>query len=159
MQRRKRVQYLKVWHDYYVYKFFCYHFKLFGSLIFRGNKLRAFDFLFFMKRSIKISENMDPNFIFLVSMMNMTPKINLFLLKLGGSISKVPLPLYEGKQTFFAVKWLKILSKDKNRAIKISKMVDLVISALYNDGDVIQKKLEVYNIASNNRYLLNRYFK
>jgi ribosomal protein S7 len=37
-------------------------------------------------------------------MMNITPKINLFLLRMGGSTKKVPLPITEEKQISFAVR-------------------------------------------------------
>jgi ribosomal protein S7 len=83
---------------------FSYNTNLFGSLIFRGNKIRAFEFLSKIKREIKIKEFSDFNLVILISMMNITPKVNLFFLKLGGANKKVPLPISEQKQVSFAVR-------------------------------------------------------
>jgi ribosomal protein S7 len=83
---------------------FYYHSTLFGSLIFRGNKIRAYELFSNIKQNLKSKELIDSNLIFLVSMMNITPKINLFLIKLGGSSKKVPLPISEQKQVSFAIR-------------------------------------------------------
>ena len=89
--------------------------------------------------------------------MNVTPKINLFLLRLGGSSKKVPLPISEKKQISFAIRWLKILAKENGRVLSLSKMVELICSSLYNKGEVVNKKLETHSLALENRYLI-KYF-
>jgi hypothetical protein len=50
---------LKPWYNYYAYLSYNYYCILFGSLIFRGNKLHAFDFLLQVRQSVKTRENID----------------------------------------------------------------------------------------------------
>jgi len=131
---------LKFWHDYYYHLSFWYNLTLFNSLIFRGNSLLAFKFYCKLKNKIKLKGFYDFNFILLIAMMNITPKVNLRIFRFGSSNKKVPFPITEQKQISLAVKWIKSLSKDKNRAINLIKLVELLISSLYNKGSVVEKK-------------------
>lgn len=160
MKRKDLVKFRskKSWYDYYVYLQYNYYFTLFGSLISKGCKIRAFDFLLKVRKEVKYRELNDWNLIFLVAMMNITPKISLFLLRMGGSNKKVPLPITEEKQISFAIKWLKILSKKDDRVISVLKMSDLICLALYNKGEAVQKKLDTHSLAFESRYLI-KYFK
>lgn len=68
------------------------------------------------------------------------------------------MPISEKKQYTFAVKWIVKLLKDKFRVIKISAVVDLLISAVYGKGLAIEKKDSVHAIADLNRHLI-RFFR
>jgi hypothetical protein len=50
---------LKPWFDYYTYLQYNYYLTLFGSLISRGHKIRAFNFLLKVKEVIKHRESKD----------------------------------------------------------------------------------------------------
>lgn len=153
----KNQKYLKQY-DLYSYLWFRYHRLFFKSLIFRGRKLWAFKFFISLKYELKNRENIDPFWILLVSLMKVTPEILLYPKKLGGKINWVPLPIGERKQYTFAVKWVIKLLKDKNRIITINSLSDCLISAIYDKGPSIEKKISVYKIADNNRHLV-RFFK
>jgi len=72
---------------------FNYHFLFFKSLISRGLKLRAFNFLIKVKHGIKLQENFDPSFLFLIAMLKITPLLILKSVKIGGAIYNIPFPL------------------------------------------------------------------
>jgi len=70
----------------------------FGSLIFSGFKLVAFNNFIKIKQGLKKKEFLDPYKLFLVAMMMITPNIYLLPLKLGGRAVGVPLPITEKKK-------------------------------------------------------------
>jgi len=75
---------------YFLYK---YHYHFFQSLINCGKKLWAFNFFLDIKYGLKKIENIDPLIIFFVAIINISPEILLFPLKLGGLVSEVPMPI------------------------------------------------------------------
>lgn len=84
--------------NYYWQLWFRYHSVFFGSLIFSGNKLRAFKMFLLIKQGLKHRELTDPVKSFLVAMMMITPNIYLLPLKLGGRSVGVPMPITEKKK-------------------------------------------------------------
>lgn len=89
--------------DYFDYFAYRYHRLFFRSLIFRGRKLWAFNFLLNLKYELKIREKIEPFWVFLISLLKITPDLIAFPLKLGGSVQSVPMPITERKQFTFAV--------------------------------------------------------
>lgn len=118
----------------------------------------AFNFFVNLKYELKIRENVDPFWIFLISLMKITPEVLLFPIKRGGGVQLVPLPINERKQYTFAVKWVIKLLRDKNRIININSLVDVLIMAVYDKGLSIEKKDSVNAIANLNRHMV-RFFK
>jgi hypothetical protein len=53
---------------------------------------------------LKRSEKLDPTFILLVSFLALTPKLNLYSLKLGATTKLIPVPISLHRQLTFAVK-------------------------------------------------------
>jgi ribosomal protein S7 len=148
----------KYWIKFFLFYFFRYHRIFFGTLIFKGRKLWAFNFFNKVKLLLKQKFKKDPNFIFLLSMSQITPSILLFPFKLGGKINGVPLPISWRKKWTFATKWVIKLLKDKSRVINLQELSTLLILAIYNKGLALKKK-NYYNIlSSKNRYLM-KYFK
>lgn len=90
-------------YDYYPYIWYRYHRLFFHSLITRGRKLWAFDFFSSLKQELKLRENIDPFWIFLIALMKITPEVLLFPKKRGGGVQLVPLAITERKQYTFAV--------------------------------------------------------
>ena len=64
--------------DLYTYLWYRYHKLFFHSLITKGNKLRAFNLFIDLKQNLKLKENIDPFYVFLVAMIKITPEILLF---------------------------------------------------------------------------------
>jgi len=62
-------------------------------LIFRGLKLRAFSLFCDIKKGLKFGEDFDPSFIFLLSMLKITPSLTLKYANVGGAVYGIPLPV------------------------------------------------------------------
>lgn len=60
-----------------------YHNLFYRSLIFKGKKLWAFNFLCNLKYELKIKENIEPFWIFLVALIKISPEVLLFPKKRG----------------------------------------------------------------------------
>jgi len=112
----------------------------FGSLVFSGFKLAAYNNFIKIKQGLKRKESMDPYKLFLVAMMMITPNIYLLPLKLGGRSVGVPLPITEKKKVTMGVKFLIKLLRDKNHVLSINSVVDLLVSSLYGKGFAIERK-------------------
>ncbi len=149
--------YRKFWHNFYLQLWFKYHNLFFGSLIFKGNKLRAFNLFLDIKKEMKNLEFFDPYYTFLVSLMKVTPNIILMPIKLGGSSYGIPMPITESKRITFGIKWILKLLKDKNYFLSSKSIADILIASLYNKGFAIDKKHSLYRISSLNRHLFKFY--
>lgn len=148
----------KIWYNYYWQIWFRYHTVFFGSLIFNGKKLKAYNNFLKIKQGLKSKEFFDPYIIFLVSMMKITPDIVFLSVKLGGSSKGVPMPISEKKRIVFGVKWVLKLLKDKYKFLTVPLIVDVLVSTLYDKGLSLEKKRSVYKAGSLNRHLL-KFFK
>jgi len=131
----------------------------FGSLIFSGFKLVAFNNFVKIKQGLKKKEFFDPYKLFLVAMMMVTPNIYLLPLKLGGRAVGVPLPITEKKKVTMGVKFLVKLLKDKNHVLSVEAVVELLVFSIYGKGLSIEKKQAVNKIGSLNRHLLFKTFR
>ena len=124
-----------------------------------GKKIFAFNRFLLIKEGLKLKENEDPYLIFLVSMMKVSPLIKLkSTFGRGGRVS-IPLPISDKKRIVFGVKWvLKLLKyKNKSSSIKVSQIVELLVSSIYGEGISIEKKESLYATGDLNRSeLLNR---
>jgi len=144
--------------DYYSYLAFRYHYLFFKSLIFRGNKLRAFSIYCNIKLRIKLREKTNPFWVILIALLKITPDCLVYPLKLGGQIQKVPLPISPRKQYTFAVKWVIKVMKEKHGSFTVRNLTDTLISALYGKGPAMEKKKSVYESTILNRHLI-KFFK
>jgi len=144
--------------NFFVYYFFRYHRIFFGSLIFRGRKLWAFNFFNKLKIELKNREKIEPNLTFFFSMLKITPNVLLFPYKIGGKVQGVPLPISWKKKLTYATKWVIKLLRDKYRRLNLKDLIDILISAIYDKGLAIKKKKRANVMSSVNRYLI-KYFK
>ena len=144
--------------DYYSYISFRYHRLFFKSLIFKGNKLRAFNIYCQVKFKIKLREQTNPFWAILMAFLNIAPNFMVYPIKLGGQIQKVPLPITPRKQYTFAVKWVVKALKEKYGFFTVTKLTDILISAIYGRGLSMDKKKAVYESSIVNRHLI-KFFK
>ena len=72
---------------------FNYHILFYRCLISRGLKMRAFNYFILIKNKIKILEDFDPSFIFLLSFLKITPSLNIRYKKMGGASYGLPFPI------------------------------------------------------------------
>jgi ribosomal protein S7 len=153
-----KLQKKKNWIKFFNFHFFRYHRIFFGSLIFNGNKLFAFNLFNKLKFLLKNKLNKDPNFLFLLALSQITPSILLFPFKIGGKIQGVPLSISWKKKWSQATLWVVKLLRDKSRIIKLNELSELLILSLFNKGSAIKKKQYYNTISSKNRYLV-KFFK
>lgn len=144
--------------DFFMYYFFRYHRIFFGSLIFKGRKLWAFNFFNKLKVSLKLREKIEPNLTFFFAMIKITPNVLLFPYKIGGKVQGVPLPISWKKKFTYATKWVIKLLRDKYRRLNLDHLIDILISAIHDKGLAIQKKKRANVMSSVNRFLI-KYFK
>lgn len=78
----------------------------FGSLIFAGRKLLAFNRFVKVKQGLKQREQMDPFKTFLASMMMVSPSIYVLQVRSGGRSIGVPLPISEKKKVTMGVRFV-----------------------------------------------------
>jgi len=79
--------------DHFLQLWFNYHMVFFHYLISRGLKLRAFNFFLKIKQGLKISEDFDPSFTFLISLLNVTPSLNISSFSRLNNTLEIPLPV------------------------------------------------------------------
>lgn len=82
----------------------------------------------------------------------------MFPRKTASELFWVPLPIGLKKQITFATKWLISILKIKYKRVRLDHIVDILIKSIYNEGDLILKKKQVYLDAKQNNYMI-RYFK
>lgn len=147
-----------LWQNTYLQLWYNFHQKFYGSLISKGKKAKAFNIFLKIKKGLKAHEKFDPFLVFLVAMIRISPTIILLPLKASGVTQGVPFPINEKKKVTFAIKWVIKLLRENYRVYKVSTVVDILISSIYNKGLAIQKRDEVYKISFRNRHFI-RYFK
>jgi ribosomal protein S7 len=148
----KRQRYKKaLGYNVYLQLWFNFHHLFFGSLIFRGKKISAFNKIINLKLALKIREDFDPFFIFLVSMMRMQPQIVLVPMRRSGVISEVPFPITPQKQLTLAVRWLIKALKNSSQKFEINNISNIMVSSIYKKGPVLQRRFEVHKRALFNK--------
>lgn len=147
----------KLNYDHYSYYAYRYHRIFFGSLIFRGRKIWAFNFFLNLKYELKKREQLDPLLVFIIALFKVTPNVLLCPLKVSGSVSGVPLPIHERKKFTFASKWIIKLLKDKNRKVTLNALSDILLSSIYDSGAAIEKKRSIHKVSTLNRHLIRRF--
>lgn len=146
---------LASWHNFHWQVWFSYHNVFFGALIFRGRKALAFNLFLSIKERLKTRERFDPSIVFFIAMLKITPNIMLFPVKRSGVLEAAPFPISRRKQISFAVKWVIKLLKDSHRVVTVSRIVDLLISTIYDKGPAIRRKYDLYKRASSCRQFIN----
>jgi len=154
----RQLKYLPIY-DYYPYMWYRGHRLLFQSLIFKGRKLWAFNFLGELKYELKVRESIDPFWSFLIGLMKIMPLVILFPKRVSGVIQGVPLPIIERKQYTYAIKWIVKVIRDKFRVVSLSKVADSLALAIYEKGDAFETKVGVYKVAVENQHMARHYGK
>lgn len=158
LKRIKKRQSRNILDDYYSQLWFRYHKLFFGSLIFEGRKLGAFNTLASVRRGLKLKESVDPFRAFLVSMMMVTPHIVLLPLRMGGRTVGVPMPITEKKKVTVGVKFVIKMLKERSNSVSVKSLVDTLVSSIYGQGPSVERKNNVHKTGGQNRHLLARVF-
>lgn len=145
--------------NYYWQLWFRYHTVFFGSLIFSGRKLNAFNIFILVKQGLKFKEKNDPYKIFLVALMMVTPNVYLLPIKLGGRSVGVPMPISEKKKITLGVKFVIKLLKERMVSLTVKSIVDALSASIYGQGAAIERKMSLYKSGNQNRHLLVKLFK
>lgn len=121
------------------YLWYNFHGSFFNTLMKHGFKIFAFNRFILIKEELKLKEKGDPYLIFLVALMKISPKLKLQQMKMFSINIKLPLPVTQKKGIVLAVKWALKLLKNKKWSIKVSTIVDHLISTIYNKGIAVEK--------------------
>jgi ribosomal protein S7 len=84
--------------NYCHYVWFAYFSSFFGSIIFKGNKLAAFNVLQRMRCRLKLIEGFDSYLVFLAGVLKLMPTILLRSMRQGVLSKGVPMEITERKQ-------------------------------------------------------------
>lgn len=155
--RHYKVQQRKTYFDLLPFLFYKYQRLFFGSLIWRGRKIWAYNFLLNLKHKLKLKENMEFHIIFIFSLLKITPHIILSYLKIGGVKQGVPLAISWKKKMTYAIKWIRMSLRNKYKRIKLKDMIEELSLALYDKGLGCRKRKKTYLEGYSNRFLLKRF--
>jgi len=92
-------------HNLFLY-FILYRFQrlFFGSLIWTGKKLKAYNYMQKLKQKLKNKEKIEFYIIFIFSLLKLSPNIILSYLKIGGNKQGVPLAISWKKKNYLCYK-------------------------------------------------------
>lgn len=119
-----------------------------------GKKLKAYNRLLKIRQKLKIKENADPYFVFLVALMRITPNMLTVRMRFGGMTQEVPVPISEERRISFGVKWVIKLLKDKQQRLSVDTIVNLLLSTIYGKSPALTKKLQLHAKGVQNRHLI-----
>ena len=143
--------------NFFTYIFFRYHRIFFGSLIWRGRKLWAFKFFSKIKYELKLKEVIEPNYLFFLSLIKISPNVLIFPYRIGGKFQGVPLPISWYKKIIFGTKWVIKLLRDKYDRVDLNNIVENLIFAIYNKGLSIKKKKSYSYLGYTNKSLMKKF--
>jgi len=131
----------------------------FGTLIFCGKKLTAVNNFLLLKQRLKLKESVDPSICFVVAMLFVAPSVFMIPVRLGKFIHSIPFPITIKKKVIFGVKWAVKLLRDTNKKFSINSCADLLLSSIYGEGIVYNKKIDIYSEGLFNRHLVKKFFR
>lgn len=147
----------KSYNSFLPFIYYRYQRLFFGSLIWTGYKLKAYNFLLKLKNKLKLKEKIEFHIIFIFSLLRITPQIILSYLKIGGTKQGVPLFISWKKKITYAIKWIKTAIVNKYKTLKIEYLVNEFSQSIYNKGLSNQLKQKTYIEGFSNRFLLKRF--
>lgn len=132
---------------------FQYHRKMFGMLIIRGLKLRAYKMFSHLLGSWKKKERVEPRHLFLITCLRNTPSIIIKKTYVGSRLVNKPVALSRSKQPALLIRWLVKPLRDNQvrRNLNLTKLLDLLSQSLRRKGDLFRHKMSIYKIAKANR--------
>ena len=134
---------------------FLYYKKFLGHLIKRGLKFKAINRFSKVLYELKNEFYIPSNEVFLASMLRMTPEIDIKYIRRGSVKQPYVKSLFSHKKVAIATKLLikTVADQQKNRNVKIAKLVKILFDSLNNKGELIKKKKLLYKIAAANRHI------
>lgn len=157
LYKHYKVKKRKNYYQLLPFLFYKYQRLFFGSLIWRGRKIWAYNFLLRLKYKLKLKNNIEFHIIFIFSLLKITPHILLSYLKIGGSKQGVPLAISWKKKMTYAIKWIRMSLRNKYKRIKLKDMVEEISSSIYDKGLGCRKRKRTYIEGFSNRFLLKRF--
>jgi ribosomal protein S7 len=127
---------------------------MFGYLIKRGNKLKAFNFMSNLRYSLKEKGFVNFFYTFLIACLKIVPKIIFKQVKKGKLKFDLPMPINEEKKFVYVNKLALGFLKKKYGIITLENVVDVITSALENKGSACKIKKNMHLTAIKNKYLL-----
>lgn len=132
--------------------------KFIKLLMKNGKQSKSEKIVWFMLKSLSEKDNSSPLFVFYKSLKNISPLVIVRSVKVRGRSYQIPIPLKESRQLSIGMKWLIKLC---NQIIKTKGgifsdvLVQQLILAYQNKGEIFKKKSELHKLARSNRIFAN----
>lgn len=129
--------------------------KIIGSILKRGNKIFAINFLFRLKYLLKKHINNDCNLVLFIALLKSLFKFFFIKHRLGSVIKELPIPLSVNRQVKIAVKtFLKYSKIKKYRSINLKALNNIILLTSRRKSIIIRKNNRNYRKALDNRSFL-----
>lgn len=129
---------------------------LLGSLLKRGNKLRALKSIFKLRFLLKLKSKREPNFILLYAIYKGILKIYFIKKRFGKVFKEIPMPLNYKRRIRFIVKSFLKYSKSKiTNENNINNLSNIILITCKKKGPLIRANIQAYRKAFANRSLLH----
>lgn len=130
---------------------------LLNSLIWRGRKLNAENFIHNLLFKLKQTGNFYQFDIFYYSMLNLRPMISLRPVKVGSVVFRVAAPASEHRRRLYAIKFLLVSAKDTRGLISLDRVSDLLRLVYFASKNAAsERKFMLYKEALDNRLFMRR---
>lgn len=139
----------KRWQQGLTQGWYNYHKKMFGALIVRGLKLKAYKDFSTILSLLKKKEKIEPRYLFLIICLRATPKLIVKKIMRGSRSIFKPIPVVKSKVSSLVIKWFIKSLRDahKRRNASVKKIFDLLIATLWKRGLVQHRKINMYKVA------------
>jgi len=154
--RSLRLNKKKLYNSFLFFIFYRFQRLFFGSLIWTGKKLKAYNYMQKLKQKLKNKEKIEFHIIFIFSLLKLSPNIILSYLKIGGTQQGVPLSISWRKKITYAIKWIKTSLINKYKTIKIEQLVNELTLCIYNKALSSQIKNKTYIEGFSNRFFIKK---
>ena len=135
--------------------------KFMGSLIFKGNKVRAMksfdEILYNLKKNLKRK----PMDIFYTIFLRLVPIFSIAYKRMGNRYQPVPKLANKNVRVVLMIDWLirGYKGKSNSRGVKVMDIIRILIDTYKGKGKALAQKKAFYRRALSGRHLLNNYRK
>ena len=132
--------------------------KFMKLLMKNGKQSKSEKIVWLMLKSLSEKNNVSPLFIFYKGLKNISPLVIVRSVKVRGRSYQIPIPLKESRQLSIGMKWL-IKSCNQLMSTKGGIFSDILVQQLIiayqNKGEILKKKSELHKLARSNRIFAN----
>jgi small subunit ribosomal protein S7 len=128
--------------------------KLINAIMLDGKKTAAEKQVYNALKIIASKTNQDGLSVFLTSLENIKPQMEVRARRIGGAAYQIPTPVRGERKDSLALRWLIIAARARSNSeyhTFADKLASEVIDAFNNQGAAIKKRTDVHKMAEANR--------